>query len=73
MKKNRFYGAVDRFEGSTAVILSQDGSDTVEISRALLPSDCREGDLLSFTLEIKDKKTSIAKEKVERLIKKLSS
>jgi hypothetical protein len=60
-------------EGDTAVIIAEEGCDTVEISKRLLPPNCREGDMLSFTIEIKDKKTNAEKEKVKRLIKKLSS
>lgn len=73
LKNNRFYGTIDRIEGSTAVILVGEDGDSVEISKALLPEGCNEGDLLSFKIEVKDKKTKKEKEKVERLIEKLAS
>jgi hypothetical protein len=72
MKNKRFNGIVDRFEGNTAVILAGDDEGTVEISKDLLPAGCKEGDLISFKIEVKDRKTSAEKEKVEKMIKKLS-
>jgi hypothetical protein len=71
-KTNKFYGTLDRIEGNTAVVLAGEDGDTVEISKALLPPDSREGDLISFKLEIKDKKTKDEKEKIEGLIRKLA-
>lgn len=73
MNNKRFNGTVDRFEGNTAVILAGDDEGTVEISRDLLPAGCKEGDIVSFKIEVKDSKTLAEKEKVEKLIKKLSS
>jgi len=72
MKNIKFYGTLDRFEGNIAVILIGDEGETIEISKDLLPEGCKEGDLISFKLEKKDKKTKIEKEKVENLIKKLA-
>jgi hypothetical protein len=72
MKNKRFNGTIDRFEGNTAVILAGDDEGTVEISKDLLPAGCKEGDLISFKIEVKDRKTSAEKEKVEKLIKKLT-
>ena len=72
MKNIKFYGTLDRFEGNIAVILIGDEGETIEISKSLLPDGCKEGDLISFRLEKKDKKTKAEKEKVERLIGKLS-
>ena len=71
MKKNRFYGTLDRIEGGIAVVLAGEDGDTVEISRSLLPPDSREGDMISFKLEVKDKKTKDEKEKIEGLIRTL--
>lgn len=73
MKKKAFYGILDRIEGNVAVILVGEDEGTVEIPKTLLPDGSREGDMLSVKLEIKDKKTRSEKERVERLIKKLSS
>ncbi len=72
MKKNQFFGTLDRIEGSTAVIIVGDGGDTIDLSKELLPQEAREGDVISFKLEVKDKRTKKEKEKVEDLIKKLS-
>jgi len=71
--KQKFYATLDRIEGSRAILIAGDEGDTLEISRKLLPDDCKEGDMLSVTLEKKDKKTRSEKERVEKLIKKLSS
>jgi len=73
MKNKRFYGTIDRIEGGIAVILVGEDEGTIEISKDLLPAGCKEGDLISFRLEAKDKKTKAEKEKIEGLIKKLSS
>ena len=74
MRKNvKFYGILDRIEDNIAVVLVGEDGDTVEISKALLPPDSREGDLISFRLEVKDKRTKNEKEKIEGLIKKLAA
>ena len=73
MKNKRFYGTIDRVESGIAVILVGEDEGTIEISKELLPVGCKEGDLISFRLEAKDKKTKAEKEKIEGLIKKLSS
>ena len=72
MKSKKFYGTLDRIEGNMAVILAGDDGDTIEISKALLPPGSREGDIISFKLVVKDKKTKIEKEKIEGLIRNLS-
>ena len=71
--KSKYLGVLDRIEGTTAVILIGDDADTIELPRNLLPDGSKEGDLISFTLEKKDKKIKDEKERVEGLIKKLSS
>ena len=70
MKKS-FIGTLDRFEGRKAVVLV--GEDLLEIAKDLLPDSAKEGDLISIKLELKDRKTKEEKEKMEKLIKKLSS
>jgi len=70
-RTTKFYGTLDRIEGSTAVILVGEDGDTIEISKDLLPEGCKEGDIVSFKIEVKDKKTKKEKEKVEKLIDKL--
>lgn len=71
--KKQFYATLDRIEGGTAVVLIGEEGDTIEISKNLLPEGSKEGDLISFKLEVKDKKTREEKEKIGKLIKKLSS
>ena len=71
MKKS-FYGNLDRIENNIAVILVDEDGGTIEISRNLLPAGCKEGDMISFKLEVKDKKTRAEKDRVAKLIKKLS-
>ena len=69
--KRSFIGTLDRFEGKTAVVLV--GEDSLEIAKDLLPGGAKEGDVISIKLELKDRKTKEEKEKMEKLIKKLSS
>ena len=69
--KRSFTGILDRIEGKTAVVLV--GEDALEMAKELLPEGTKEGDIISFKLELKDKKTKVEKEKIEKLIKKLSS
>jgi len=68
--KRSFIGTLDRFEGKTAVVLV--GEDSLEIAKDLLPGGAKEGDVISIKLELKDRKTKEEKEKMEKLIKKLS-
>jgi len=69
--KRSFTGILDRIEGRKAVVLI--GDDALDIAKSLLPDGSKEGDIISFRLELKDKKTKEEKEKAEKLIKKLSS
>ena len=68
--KRSFTGILDRIEGKTAVVLV--GEDALEMAKELLPEGTKEGDIISFKLELKDKKTKVEKEKIAKLIKKLS-
>lgn len=69
--KNTFIGTVDRIEGSIAVIIASDDKGRIEISRTLLPENSKEGDIISFSLNIKDKRTKDEKEKIKGLIDEL--
>ena len=42
--------AIDRFEGETAVLTTDDGRQ-VDFPRNMLPSDCKAGDLLTVTIQ----------------------
>ena len=68
--KRSFTGILDRIEGETAVVLI--GEDVLEIAKDLLPDGAKEGDVISIKFELKDRKTKEEKEKIEKLIKKLS-
>lgn len=70
--KKIFIGTVDRIEGNIAVVLVGEDDGTIELTRSLLPQGAKEGDMVSFKLDIKDKKTLTEKNKIEKLIKKLS-
>ena len=65
-------GILDRIEGDKAVIIVGEDKGTIEITKDLLPGNCKEGDMLSISLQIKDRKTRSEKERVKSLIKKLS-
>jgi len=68
--KRSFTGILDRIEGKTAVVLV--GEDALEIAKDLLPGGAKEGDVISIKFELKNRKTKEEKEKMEKLIKKLS-
>jgi hypothetical protein len=69
--KRSFLGTIDRIEGDKAVIISSDDQGTIEISRSLLPDGSKEGDILSFVLNKKDKRTKDEKEKIKGMIEGL--
>jgi hypothetical protein len=69
--KKTLIGTLDRFENGTGILLV--GEDAVTMAKGLLPEGVKEGDMISIKLELKDRKTKEEKEKVDRLIKKLSS
>jgi hypothetical protein len=68
--KRSFTGIIDRIEGKMAIMLV--GEDALEMAKELLPAGAKEGDVISVKLELKDRKTKEEKEKMEKLIKKLS-
>lgn len=59
---------VDRFEGEFAVIELTDGK-TAQFPRILLPSDAKEGDVISLKIEADE--TLKRKESIERKMSKL--
>jgi Protein of unknown function (DUF3006) len=73
MKKRTFYGTLDRIEGDVAVVLAGEDEGKLEMSKSLLPDEYKEGDIMTFKIDIKDKKTKDKKEEVERLISKLAN
>ena len=72
MKSKKFLGTLDRIEGDRAVILAGEDEGTVDISRSLLPETAKENDILSIRIDVKDKATAKAKEKVAEQIRKLA-
>jgi hypothetical protein len=64
--------SIDRIEQGVAVLLIQDDSSgIIRVPIILLPPGCREGDVLSLTLETDHGETAAAKERVTGLIDKL--
>lgn len=61
--------AVDRIEGSIAVLIPRDDDALrIHLPVALLPPDCREGDIVTITLERDARATEDAKERARNLI-----
>ncbi len=60
---------VDRFEQDMAVI--EYGERTFNIPRVLLPTDCKEGDVLKFGIEIDQEATDDRKSRVGKLLEGL--
>lgn len=67
-----WYGTIDRFEGSKAVILPESIDSTLSIDRALLPENCRVGDRIQFNLKIEHDVKENRKKHIQDLIDKLS-
>jgi hypothetical protein len=64
--------SIDRIEQGIAVLIMQDDpSGIIRVPVPLLPSGCREGDVLTMTLEPDPGETAAAKERVTGLIDKL--
>lgn len=65
---------VDRIEEGMAVLLVRPSEERYILwPVADLPSDCREGDLLSVTVEVSHSETEAARERVENLLHRLLS
>jgi hypothetical protein len=61
--------SVDRVEGGIAVLLMQDDPcGRIQIPASILPSGCREGDVLDLALVPDPAATATAKERVSGLI-----
>jgi hypothetical protein len=67
----KFKVSVDRLEEEKAVLLAKGIEDEIIFPRLLLPSDIKEGDILSFSMEVSAKETERTKEKVKELLEKL--
>jgi hypothetical protein len=64
--------SIDRIEKGVAVLLAQDDpSGIIRVPVPLLPPGCREGDVLTLTLEADPGETAAAEERVGTLIDKL--
>jgi hypothetical protein len=63
---------IDRIEEGIAVLVMQeDPFERINVPVSLLPPGCREGDILTLTLEADPAGTSRAKERVSGLIDRL--
>ena len=60
---------IDRFEGIWAVI--EYGENTFNFPRALLPENAKEGDLITLTAMIDQKRTMTRKKSVDKLAGRL--
>lgn len=64
--------SIDRIEGKVAVLVMRDDPyGQVHVPVSLLPPGCREGDILTLTLEADPADTTAAKGRVSGLIEKL--
>ena len=64
--------SIDRIEEGIAVLVTrEDPPGRIRIPVSLLPSGCREGDVLTLTLEVDRVDTAATKERVAGLIEKL--
>jgi len=58
---------IDRFEGSWAVIETDDGK-TFNLPRSILPCDAKEGDVITLTTSIDRETTQKRREKARLLL-----
>ncbi|MDD1680934.1 MAG: DUF3006 domain-containing protein [Methanoregula sp.] len=64
--------SIDRIEKGVAVLLTQDDPyGIIRVPVSLLPEACREGDVLTLTLEADPGETAAAKERAGGFIDKL--
>jgi hypothetical protein len=64
--------SIDRIEDGVAVLVMQDDPfDRISLPVSHLPQGCREGDVLTMTLEPDPGETVAAKERVAGLIEKM--
>jgi hypothetical protein len=63
---------IERIEGKMAVLLmGEDGNAKVNMPLGLLPEGCKEGDILSVSIELDPEATEKAKETVSGMMEKL--
>lgn len=67
----RLKATVDRFEADKVVLIVEEEKAPLVLSRALLPKETKEGDVLLITLEIDKEATEQSKEETTKLIRKL--
>ncbi|WP_205804455.1 DUF3006 domain-containing protein [Methanolobus halotolerans] len=71
---SNFKVSLDRVEEDIAVLLVRDDeSIKIDIPLPLLPSGCKEGDILDINIERDEKETEDAKKRVSSLIEKLKN
>ena len=63
---------IDRIEGTLAVLISQDDESVrVNLPVSLLPPGCREGEIITISIERDTQATTAAKDRVSDRIDKL--
>lgn len=62
---------IDRFENDKAVLILQKEKESIFIPRKILPNDCREGDVLVFSVKIDKPETEKEKQRISKLQKNL--
>jgi len=69
--KTSLKGIIDRFEGDIAVIhLNDEAGTVVELPRAIIPTDSKEGSLIELKIVTKEDKAKKAKQIVQEMIDK---
>lgn len=67
----KIMAVLDRFEGEEAVLLLGAESKVVRWPRELLPEECREGQMLSLSVEQDKLASELARREVEELLREL--
>lgn len=72
--EKKFKALLDRMEGDKGVLLlGEEEREAVDFPKAFLPEGTQEGDILTIKLKLESRRTKEAKEKVAKMIKKLTS
>lgn len=63
--------SVDRLEQDKAILLARGLEEEIIFPAFLLPSSIKEGDILSFSIEVSNPETEKARARVQKLLEKL--
>ena len=61
---------IDRFEGSKAVLVTEDDSEVI-LPQQILPPDARQGDCLQIEITVDEEATNQARQTAENLLQRL--